>query len=61
MESRDAIGAAAGKRAFCFLFSFHLRQVVHDAFTNEEIFLDRTYFFLPNSCVICHVKSNLCV
>lgn len=45
MESRDAIGAAAGKRAFCFLFSFHLRQVVHDAFTNEENFLGRAHIF----------------
>lgn len=42
MESRDAIGAAAGKLAF---FSFYLRQVVDDAFTNEEILLDRTHIF----------------
>lgn len=41
MESRNAIGAAAGKRAF--LFPFYLRKVVHDAFTNEENFLDRAH------------------
>lgn len=47
MESRDAIGAAAGKRAFIF-FSFYLRQVVYDVFTNEEIFLDHAHiFFAP--------------
>lgn len=41
MESRDAIGAAAGKGAF--LFPIYLRKVVHDAFTNEENFLDRAH------------------
>lgn len=36
---------SAQQLANLHFLSFYLRQVVHDAFTNEENFLDRTHIF----------------